>query len=107
MRSELPSYEQASEEVAAYMRKLRQHIEPAIETVELSGASGRVLAQPLIADQDQPPFARSTRHGYACRTAEIAKGKPLPIAGSTHAGQTPSGPLPRGAVWEIMTGAPI
>jgi molybdopterin molybdotransferase len=107
MSSELPNYAQAAAKVAAYARKLRQRIQPSIETVALSGASGRVLAQPLVADQDQPPFARSTRDGYACRAAEIVKHKPLPIAGSTHAGHTPSEPLPRAAVWEIMTGAPI
>ena len=107
MSTELPSYEQASAEVAAYVRKLRQHGRPTKETVDLPSASGRVLAQPLIADQDQPPFARSTRDGYACRAGEIAKHKPLSIVGSTHAGQTPSGPLPKAAVWEIMTGAPI
>jgi molybdopterin molybdotransferase len=107
MSTELPNYEQAAAKVAAYARKLRQQTQPSIETFELRSASGRVLAQPLVADQDQPPFARSTRDGYACRAAEILKYKPLPVAGSTHAGQTPSGPLPRGAVWEIMTGAPI
>lgn len=32
---------------------------------------------------------------------------PLRIAGSTHAGEAPAGPLPRGSAWEIMTGAPV
>jgi molybdopterin molybdotransferase len=31
----------------------------------------------------------------------------LPVAGATHAGEAPHGPLPAGAAWEIMTGAPI
>ena len=107
MSKELPNYEQAAAKVAAYARKLHQRFQASTETVALTSASGRVLAQPIIADQDQPPFARSTRDGYACRAAEIVKHKPLPVAGSTHAGQTPTGPLPRASVWEIMTGAPV
>jgi molybdopterin molybdotransferase len=31
----------------------------------------------------------------------------LKVAGSIHAGQAPAGPLPPGAAWEIMTGAPV
>jgi molybdopterin molybdotransferase len=107
MSSELPNYEQAAVEVAAYARRLRHKVCPAIESIPLTRASGRVLARPLIADQDQPPFARSTRDGYACRASEISKHTPLPVAGSTHAGHAPSGHLPHDAVWEIMTGAPV
>jgi molybdopterin molybdotransferase len=107
MAQDLPSYEQAAATVAEYARKIRRNAHPQIETVDLSHASGRVLARPLHADQDQPPFARSTRDGYACRAAEIAKHNLLPVAGSTHAGQAPAGPLPPAAAWEIMTGAPV
>jgi molybdopterin molybdotransferase len=92
--------------VAAYAAKLAR-IRPAIERVSLNQALGRVLAEPLRADSDQPPFPRSTRDGFACRAAEASTHRPLVLAGSTRAGQTPSGPLPRGAVWEIMTGAPV
>jgi molybdopterin molybdotransferase len=92
--------------VAAYAAKLAR-IRPAIERVSLNQALGRVLAEPLRADSDQPPFPRSTRDGFACRAAESSTHRPLAFAGSTRAGQTPSGPLPRGAVWEIMTGAPV
>jgi molybdopterin molybdotransferase len=104
---DLLSYEQAAAVVAANARNIRRNIQPRIETVDLSGASGRILARALNADQDQPPFARSTRDGYACRAAEIVKHKPLPVAGSTHAGQAPPGALPPAATWEIMTGAPV
>jgi molybdopterin molybdotransferase len=108
MSSELPHYEEAAAEVAAYASRLRENTRsPAIETIALKGASGRILAAPLKADQDQPPFARSTRDGYACRASEIANHEWLPVVGSTHAGQAPADPLPRGAVWEIMTGAPV
>jgi molybdopterin molybdotransferase len=78
-----------------------------VERVSLRQALGRVLAQPLRADNDQPPFARSVRDGFACRAKEASAHRPLAVAGSTRAGQAPSGPLARGAAWEIMTGAPV
>jgi molybdopterin molybdotransferase len=102
----LPSYDEAAELVAAYAAKLAR-LRPGVERVRLNQALGRVLAEPLRADADQPPFARSTRDGFACRAAEASAHRPLAVAGSTRAGQTPSGPLPRGAAWEIMTGAPV
>jgi molybdopterin molybdotransferase len=80
---------------------------PQAERVPLGQASGRVLAEPLYADRDQPPFPRSTRDGFACRAAEASTHKKLALAGSIHAGEAPAGPLPPGAVWEIMTGAPV
>ena len=106
MSSALPSYEEAAALVAGHaIRLLRSR--PAIERVSLSSAAGRVLAEPLCADRDQPPFARSTRDGFACRAAEASAHTPLRLAGATHAGQAPAGPLPKGSVWEIMTGAPV
>jgi len=102
----LPSFDDASAQVAACAAKVAR-IRPGIERVRLNQALGRVLAEPLRADADQPPFARSTRDGFACRAAEASTHRPLAVAGSTRAGQTPSGPLPRGAAWEIMTGAPV
>ena len=43
------------------------------ETVSLLQAAGRVLAEPVAADRDIPPFPRSTRDGYAVRAADLAK----------------------------------
>ena len=106
MSSDLPSYEQAVALVAAHAHTLTQH-RPRTERVDLAQAAGRILAAPLAADDDQPPFARSTRDGYACRAVEASAHIALPIAGSTHAGQAPADPLPLAAAWEIMTGAPV
>ena len=58
-----------------------------------------------LADEDQPPFSRSTRDGFACRAKEASRHTPLLLAGSTRAGEAPAGALEPGAVWEIMTGA--
>jgi len=106
MKTELPSYTQAAAQVSEFATRLRQ-TPPSTESVALGSSAGRVLAHPLLADRDQPPFPRSTRDGFACRAAEASKHKPLRIAGSIHAGQPPAGPLPPGAVWEIMTGAAV
>jgi molybdopterin molybdotransferase len=105
MSSGLPSYREAAALVAAYAGKLSRSL--AQERVPLDQANGRVLARPLLADSDQPPFARSTRDGYACRAAEASAHMQLAIAGSTRAGDAPGGPLPPHAAWEIMTGAPV
>jgi molybdopterin molybdotransferase len=106
MSSELPSYEEAAEAVRSYARLLGRVRSP-IKQVELARASGRVLAKAIIADQDQPSFARSTRDGFACRAAEVSAHSLLPVAGATHAGELSGGSLPNGAAWEIMTGAQV
>jgi len=78
-----------------------------MERVELASSAGRVLAQPIRADRDQPPFSRSTRDGFACRAAEASTHQFLRVAGATRAGDPPAGPLIPGVAWEIMTGAPV
>jgi molybdopterin molybdotransferase len=81
---------------------------PRTETVPLSGSLDRTLAQLITADRDQPPFARSTRDGFACRAADLSALKPLQIAGHLRAGKIWTGPplAPAHAI-EIMTGAPV
>ena len=106
MSSDLPSYDEAAAVVAAYCAELGR-LRPLSECVELGLAAGRVLAQPLSADRDQPPFARSTRDGFACRAVEASKHGFLRLVGASRAGDAPAGPLPKGAAWEIMTGAPV
>ncbi len=107
----LPGFDEAAALVTSCAAKVvRLHTgqrSSGIERVRLNQAIGRVLAEPLLADAEQPPFARSTRDGFACRAAEASTHRPLSVAGTTRAGQASSGPLPRGAAWEIMTGAPI
>jgi molybdopterin molybdotransferase len=92
--------------VAAYAAQWAKS-RPSVERVELGAAAGRVLAKPICADRDQPPFARSTRDGFACQAADASTHEFLPIAGSTRAGLAPAGPVPQGSAWEIMTGAPV
>jgi molybdopterin molybdotransferase len=101
----LPGYDQAAEIVASRAAVLRQRL-PLTEWVGLHSAPGRVLAHPLHADRDQPPFARSTRDGFACRATDASSHDWLPIAGAVKAGQLPAGRLEPATAWEIMTGAP-
>ena len=108
MSSALPSYQQAAHIVAASAARLApSRAAQVVEQVALGESAGRVLARALMADRDQPPFARSTRDGFACRAAEAFAHEFLTIAGATRAGEAPGGPLPPHAAWEIMTGAPI
>ena len=106
MSSPLKSYPEVAVIVAAKARQfaLRRR---AVEELPLASATGRILAAALRPDRDLPPFARSTRDGYACRAVEAAAHATLRIVGSIRAGEAPKGPLPPGAAWEIMTGAPV
>lgn len=106
MGGELPSFDEAGAKVMKFARGLRTK-RPRVDRVDLADASGRVLAKAVIADHDQPAFPRSTRDGFACRAAEISMREFLLVAGMSHAGDAPAGPLLPGAVWEIMTGAPV
>jgi molybdopterin molybdotransferase len=72
---------------------------------------GRVLAEAVLADRDQPPFDRSTRDGFAVRSSETATGvwkDAWNIVGQIRAGEHWSGgPLEQATAVEIMTGAPV
>jgi len=78
------------------------------ETLPLLDCLGRVLAEPVAADRDQPPFDRSTRDGYAVRATEVSDGRSLKVLGPVRAGeQWMGGSLVEGEAIEIMTGAPV
>lgn len=77
------------------------------ESVPLGKAAGRVLAVTIHADRDQPPFPRSTRDGFACRSEDLAAGLRLKIIGQVRAGQHWEGFVGEGETVEIMTGAPV
>lgn len=77
------------------------------EEVPLIEAAGRVLAEPVAARRDQPPFAASAMDGYALRNAEARPGARFKIVGESAAGKRFSGEVqPREAV-RIFTGAPL
>lgn len=75
------------------------------EQVALAEADGRVLAEPLIAALDLPPWANSAMDGYALRLADWSD-QPLPVSQRIQAGTAPA-PLQPGTCARIFTGAPL
>ena len=68
---------------------------------------GRVLAEEARADRDQPPFARSTRDGFAVRAGEFAAGERPAGSGDAEGGGPVGGLWGAGEALQIMTGAPL
>jgi molybdopterin molybdotransferase len=77
----------------------------ATESVALSEASGRVLAEPITSDRDYPALARSVRDGFAVRSADLPG--ELSLIGEVRAGESFAGEVQAGQAVEIMTGAPL
>jgi molybdopterin molybdotransferase len=75
------------------------------EPLRLLEATGRVLAEPVLADRDYPPFDRSARDGFAVRAGDLPGY--LRIAGEVRAGGLFEETLQPGEAVEIMTGAPL
>lgn len=77
------------------------------EEVPLAEATGRVLAQPVRAGRDQPPFSASSMDGYAIRTGDLKTGAVLPVVGISAAGDRFAGTVDPGQAVRIYTGAPV
>lgn len=99
-------YNEARAKVIALVEA--QRTLPAHETLPLESSLGRVLAQPVNADRDYPPFHRSTRDGFAVRAADVASlPATLNCLGEVRAGQSFLGTVGPGECVQIMTGAPL
>src|SRR4026208_1926028 len=86
--------------------RILSNVKPlAIESIELSQSLGRVLAKPLIARRDQPPFNASAMDGYAVRSEDVAAERK--IIGISAAGHAFKGKLKPGEAVRIYTGAPV
>ena len=78
------------------------------ETVGLTGALGRVLAEDVTARVTQPPKDVSAMDGYAVRAANVAKVPArLDVVGHVPAGGDFEGALGPGQAVRIFTGAPV
>jgi molybdopterin molybdotransferase len=82
------------------------------ERVPLAAASGRVLAEPIIAAADVPPFDRAAMDGFAVR-AEDTPGasadapRILRLIDTIYTGHAPTRTIGAGECAEIATGAPL
>lgn len=77
------------------------------EQVSLRQAAGRVLAAPVVATRDQPPFATSAMDGYAISDAAPVPGSTYRLTGTSAAGRGFTGSVAVGGAVRILTGAPV
>jgi molybdopterin molybdotransferase len=102
------SFEDAYEVVREHCRKILETQDRPTEEVLLMQAVGRILAEPVKADRDFPPFPRATRDGFALRADDLARGLTLlRVVGQVRAGDSYDLPVASGEAVEIMTGAAV
>jgi molybdopterin molybdotransferase len=78
------------------------------ERVPIERAAGRVLAEPVAALVDLPPFANSAMDGFALRSADTAAAPlHLPVVAQIAAGSPAERPLAPGEAMGISTGAAL
>jgi molybdenum cofactor synthesis domain-containing protein len=82
------------------------------ERVPLTAAYGRILATPLVAPHDMPPFDQSMVDGYAMRSSDTQTATPaqpvrLALGQTLTAGESLEQPLTPWQAMRIMTGASL
>jgi molybdopterin molybdotransferase len=97
------TFEQARGEVLE--RVAARAARPAVATVPLDEACGRVLAETVPADRDYPPEPRSMRDGFALQAASTPG--ELRVLGEVRAGEPCRFRVGPGEAVEIMTGATV
>jgi molybdopterin molybdotransferase len=108
VKTTILTYAEAAALVLDQARRLAAATTQGTEQLPLLDTLDRVLATPVRADRDLPPFHRSTRDGYAVKSAALTTGDWLPVTGMLRAGEpAPTAPLKSGTALEIMTGAPV
>ncbi|PSR21897.1 MAG: molybdenum cofactor synthesis protein [Sulfobacillus acidophilus] len=75
------------------------------QSVRLEQSLGRILADPVQAAFDSPPFRRAAMDGYAFRASDSPG--VFRVVGTVYAGRVWSRPLRAGEALRVMTGAPI
>ena len=79
---------------------------PAVETIPIQVAGGRILATSARADADQPPFDRAMMDGYAVRSVDGDEPMFEPVD-DIPAGKKSTRTVGSGQCARIMTGAPL
>src|SRR5256885_165077 len=78
------------------------------EQVAVLSALGRVLAEPIVARRELPPWPNSSMDGYAVRAEDTRPGgAALAVVGRVIAGDMPARILRAGEAMRIFTGAPL
>ena len=98
----LPDYADALAHALRGVERLGEH-----EKVDLADAAGRVLAEPVEAERDLPPFDRAERDGYALRAAELGTVGAWPVVATIHAGEPADVDVPPRTCAAVATGAPL
>ncbi|MDW0118774.1 molybdopterin molybdotransferase MoeA [Sporosarcina thermotolerans] len=99
--------------VAEAVGLVMEHVKPiGTEIIDLEQSYGRVLAEPIIARHDVPPFDRSPYDGFAIRSLDSkgASGNnriPFSVIGEIGAGYLGDKPIGEKEAYRIMTGAQI
>ena len=101
------SVEQAMEQILQYTPVINE-----TEEIELNKAGGRILAQDMVAEFNNPPFDRSPVDGYACKAEDLAGASSehpvkLKVMEEIDAGQYSERVVEHGQAVRIMTGAAI
>jgi molybdopterin molybdotransferase len=102
------------EEARHLVEEHAAHLHPrGKELLELLEAAGQILAEPVLADRNFPPFPRAMRDGYALRAADLSQftaqlPATLDVIGEIKAGAGKDAipVLQSGQSVAIMTGAP-
>ncbi len=94
------------------LRLVVEDLEPlGSERVMLRSARGRVLAEPVVALRDVPPFRNSAMDGYAVRAADVESAATAPVGlrilETVGAGSAPTRSVEPGSATKIMTGSPM
>src|SRR5687767_2435876 len=98
MVRDMLTVEEALEQILARTRVLET------ESVEVTGALGRTLAEPIVSGREIPPWANSSMDGYAVRAADTRGGPvPLRVVGRIAAGALPSRAVGAGEAVRIFT----
>ncbi|MEE8350076.1 MAG: gephyrin-like molybdotransferase Glp [Acidobacteriota bacterium] len=96
------TYEEALQELLANIPKSTS------VRVPLREALGRVLAAPVVADMDLPPFRKSFVDGFAVRSQDAARAPvKLKVVGIIAAGDSNQPQIESGQAAQIMTGAAV
>ncbi len=97
----IPELDEPIIQLAARLRRVDA------ETVPLTAAFGRILAQNIVADRDSPAADVSAMDGYGLRFSDLQSAAALPIVGRSVPGHEPPPAPIAGSAIQIFTGAVV